>query len=145
MTNLDIFLIDYEIYKANPNWWLEIIEIFLKPGLRFKASFEKEQNNILELLTAYGNDLKISDENNLLRVECITNKEMIRDFKAIYKVVNGGGIDHYSPFNGIEIGEDYSSAHHGSELYLSNLSDDELEKIYKIINSLDQYLKFDIS
>lgn len=75
MTNLDIFLIDYEIYKANPNWWLEIIEIFLKPGLRFKASFEKEQNNILELLTAYGNDLKISDENNLLRVEGITNKK----------------------------------------------------------------------
>ncbi len=141
----DIFLIDYEIYKANPNWWLEIIEIFLKPGIKFKASFEKEQVNMLEKITSYENNLKISDEKNLLRVEGITNKKMIRDFKAIYKVVSGGGIDYYSPFNGIEIGEGYSSAHHGSELYLSNLSEDELEKIYKIINPLDQYLKFDIS
>ena len=145
MANLDIFLIDYKIYKANPNWWLEIIEIFLKPGIKFKASFEKEQVNMLEKITSYENNLKISDEKNLLRVEGITNKKMIRDFKAIYKVVSGGGIDYYSPFNGIEIGEGYSSAHHGSELYLSNLSEDELKKIYKIINQLDQYLKFDIS
>lgn len=68
MTNLDIFLIDYEIYKANPNWWLEIIEIFLKPGIKFKASFEKEQVNMLEKITSYENNLKISDEKNLLRV-----------------------------------------------------------------------------
>ena len=145
MTNLDIFLIDYEIYKANPNWWLDITEIFLKPGLIFKASFNNEHTNILEKISAYGSDLSISFEKNVLGVEGITNKKMIRDFKAIYKVVSGGGIDYYSPFNGIEIGEGYSSAHHGSELYLSNLSEDELEKIYKIINPLDQYLKFDIS
>ncbi len=43
MTNLDLFLIDYEIFRENPNWWLEIIDIFLKPGLRFRASFESDQ------------------------------------------------------------------------------------------------------
>lgn len=48
MANLDIFLIDYEIYKKNSNWWLEIIEIFLKPGIKFKLSLEKERKNILQ-------------------------------------------------------------------------------------------------
>ena len=126
MANLDIFLIDYEIYKANLNWWLEIIEIFLKPGTKFKLSLEQEQNNILKKITAYGNELKISEEKNLIRVEGIINKEMIRDFKAFYKVKNSDDIDYYSPFISFEIGENYCSAHYGREVYLANLSEVEL-------------------
>lgn len=145
MTNLDIFLIDYEIVKVNPKWWLEIIEIFLKPGLKFKASFEKEQNNILELLTAYRNDLKISDEKNLIRVEGLTNKEMIRDFKASYKVKNSDDIDYYSPFISFEIGENYCSAHYGREVYLTNLSEVELGDVLKVLNPLRESFKIDIS
>lgn len=145
MTNLDIFLIDYEVVKVNPNWWLEIIEIFLKPGLKFKASFEKEQNNILELLTAYGNDLKISDEKNLIRVEGITNKEMIRDFKASYKVKNSDDIDYYSPFISFEIGDNYCSAHYGREVYLTGLSEVKLGDVLKVLNPLRESFKIDIS
>ena len=48
MVNLDIFLIDYEIVKANHKWWLDILEIFLKPGLRVKASIDRNQTDILE-------------------------------------------------------------------------------------------------
>lgn len=145
MTNLDIFLIDYEVVKVNPNWWLEIIEIFLKPGLKFKASFEKEQNNILELLTAYGNDLKISDEKNPIRVEGITNKEMIRDFKASYKVKNSDDIDYYSPFISFENGDNYCSAHYGREVYLTGLSEVKLGDVLKVLNPLRESFKIDIS
>lgn len=145
MANLDIFLIDYEIYKANPNWWLEIIEIFLIPGLKFKESFEKEQNNILELLTEYGNDLKISDEKNLIYLEGIINTEMIRDFKASYKVKEGDGIDYYNPFFSLEIGENYCSAHYGREVYLANLSEVELGDVWKVLNPLREFFKIDIS
>lgn len=145
MANLDIFLIDYEIYKKNPNWRLEIIEIFLKPGIKFKLSLDKEQKNILQKLTANVNDLKIIYEKNLIYLEGIINTEMIKDFESSYKIVNGGGIDYYSPFMSLEIGENYSSAHKGSEIYLTNLREDELEKIYDITNPLNQYLKIDIS
>lgn len=145
MTNLDIFLIDYEIYKANSNWWMEITEIFLKPGLSFKASFEKEQNNILDKLSTYDSDFKIGIEKDFIYLEGIINTEMIRDFKESYEVVSVGDMDYYSPYISIEIGEYYSSAHHGSEIYLTKLSEDELKKVYKIINPLDQYLKVDIS
>ena len=145
MTDLDIFLIDYEIVKVNPNWWLDILEIFLKPGLKFKASFEKEQNNILELLTAYGNDFKISDEKNPIRVEGITNKEMIRDFKASYKVKNSEDIDYYSPFISFEIGENYCSAHYGREVYLTSLSEVKLGDVLKVLNPLRESFKIDIS
>ena len=145
MANLDIFLIDYEVVKENPNWWLEIIEIFLKPGLKFKASFEKEQNNILELLTAYGNDLKISDEKNLIYFEGIINTEMIRDFKAFYKVKNGDGIDCYSPSISLEIGDNYCSAHYGREVYLTSLSEVELGDVLKVLNPLRESFKIDIS
>lgn len=62
MVNLDIFLIDYEIVKANPKWWLDILEIFLKPGLRVKASIDRNQTDILEKLSTYYNDLKIAKE-----------------------------------------------------------------------------------
>lgn len=128
MTNLDIFLIDYEIYKSNPNWWLEIIEIFLKPGLSFIASFGKDHTNILEKLNAYGSDFKISDEKNFIRVEGILNKEKIRYFKESYKVLSGCDIDYYSPIISLEIADNFCSAHSGSELYLTDLSDDEKKK-----------------
>ncbi len=82
MVNLDIFLLDYEIDKANPKWWLEIIETFLKPGLKFKLSLEKEQNNILEKFTNYDKVLKITIEKNLIYLEGILNSKMINDFKA---------------------------------------------------------------
>lgn len=145
MTNLDIFLIDYEIFKANPNWWLEITDIFLKPGIKFKLSLEKEDNNILEKFFKYYNDFEINTEKYLINVEGIINDEMIRDFKASYKLKNSDGIDYYSPFISLEIGENYCSAHNGSELYLTNISEDDLEKNYKIINPLDKYLKVYIS
>lgn len=145
MANLDIFLIDYEIYKANPNWWLEIIEIFLKPGTKFKLSLEQEQKNILQKLTAYGNELKISEEKNLIRVEGIINKEMIRDFKASYKVKNSDDIDYYSPFISFKIGENYCSAHYGREVYLTSLSEVELGDVLKVLNPLMESFKIDIS
>lgn len=145
MVNLDIFLIDYEIVKANPKWWLEIIEIFLKPGLKFKASFEKEQNNILQKVRDYGNDLIIIIEKNLIYLEGIINTVMIRDFKASYKVKNSEDIDYYSPFISFEIGEIYCSAHYGRELYLIGLSEVELGDVLKVLNPLREYFKIDIS
>lgn len=144
MTNLDIFLIDYEIYKSNSNWWLEIIEIFLKPGLSFIASFEKDYTNILEKLNDYGSDFKISDEKNFIRVEGILDKEMIRDFKESYKVLSGCDIDYYSPFISLEIADNYCSGHYGREVYLTSLSKVEFDKVMKIINPLREYFKIDI-
>lgn len=143
MTNLDIFLIDYEIYKANPNWWMEIIEIFLKAGLRFRASFNKEDRNILEKLSTYESELKISVEKHLILVERIINKEIIRDFMENYKVISKDDIDYYGPFYSMEIGDNYTSAHHGSELYLTNLSDYDLKKVLEIVNPLKNHLKID--
>lgn len=145
MTNLDIFLIDYEVVKVNPNWWLDILEIFLKPGLKFKSGFEKDYTNIWEKLSAYGSDFKISDEKNLIRVEGITNKEMIRDFKESYKVKNFDDIDYYSPFISFEIGENYCSAHYGRELYLTSLSEVKLGDVLKVLNPLRESFKIDIS
>lgn len=145
MSNLDIFLIDYEIYKKNPNWWLEIIEIFLKPGIKFKLSLEKEQKNILQKIRTYGNDLKISYEKNLIYLEGILNREMIKDFEVSYKVVNCGDIDYYSRFFTLEIGKNYFSAHKGSELYLTNLSEVELGDVLKVLNPLRESFKIDIS
>ena len=145
MSNLDIFLIDYEIYKKNPNWWLEIIEIFLKPGIKFKLSLEKEQKNILQKIRTYGNDLKISYEKNLIYLEGILNREMIKDFEVSYKVVNCGDIDYYSRFFTLEIGKNYFSAHYGREVYLTSLSEVELGDVLKVLNPLRESFKIDIS
>ena len=131
MTNLDIFLIDYDIYRVNPNWWLEITDIFLKPGLRFRASFERDQINLLEKFFDYGCKLEISYEKYLTNVDCLISKEMIRDFKANYKVKLGDDIDYYSPFFTLEIGYQYCSARHGSEIYLTDLNDDGLKKYWR--------------
>lgn len=145
MANLDIFLIDYEVVKVNSNWWLEIIEIFLKPGLKFKASFEKDHTRILENLSTYGSDLNISIEKYLTKVEGIINREMIRNFKASYKVKNSDDIDYYSPFISFEIGDNYCSAHYGREVYLTGLSEVKLGDVLKVLNPLREYFKIDIS
>ncbi len=145
MVNLDIFLIDYEIVKANPKWWLDILEIFLKPGLRVKASIDRNQTDILEKLSTYYNDLKIAKEKNQIYFEGILNREMIRDFKASYEVKNSEDIDYYSPFISFEIGENYCSAHYGREVYLTGLSEVKLGDILKVINPLREFFKIDIS
>lgn len=145
MVNLDIFLLDYEIDKANPKWWLEIIETFLKPGLKFKLSLEKEQNNILEKFTNYDKVLKITIEKNLIYLEGILNSKMINDFKASYKVIDDGGTDYYSPFISLEIADNFCSAHHGSEIYLSVLNDDELKNVFELVKPLKKYLKIGFS
>lgn len=145
MTNLDIFLIDYEICNVNTNWWLEIADIFLKPGLRVKASFDKYQDNILENLSAYGKDLEIRDGKSLIELEGILSNEMINDFKASYKVKKGGGIDCYSPFISLEIGDNCCSAHNRRELYLTGLSEVELGDVLNVLNPLREYFKIDIS
>lgn len=43
----------------------------------------------------------------------------------------------------MEIGDNYTSAHHGSELYLTNLSDYDLKKVLEIVNPLKNHLKID--
>lgn len=145
MTNLDIFLIDYDIYRINPNWWLEITDNFLKPGLRLRASFESDQSDILESLSFYDSELKINREKYLTNVDCLISKEMIRDFKKNYKVKLGDDIDYYSPFFTLEIGHQYCSAHHGREIYLTDLNDCELKKVLEIVKPLKKYLKIDFS
>ena len=145
MTNLDIFLIDYDIYRVNPNWWLEITDIFLKLGLRLRAGFESYQSNILESLSFYDSKLEINYEKYLTNVDCLISKEMIRDFKANYKVKLGDDMDYYSPFFTLEIGHQYCSAHHGSEIYLTDLNDDELKKVLELVKPLKKYLKIDVS
>ena len=145
MTNLDLFLIDYEIYKANPNWWLEITDIFLKPGLRLRASFERDQTNLLEKFFDYGCKLEISNEKYLTNVDAVISKEMIRDFKKNYKVKLGDDMDYYSPFFTLEIGHQYCSSHHGREIYLTDLNDDDLKKILEIVKPLKKYFRIDFS
>ena len=145
MVKLDIFLIDYEIVKANHKWWLDILEIFLKPGLRVKASIDRNQTDILEKLSTYYNDLKIAKEKNQIYFEGILNREMIKDFKESYKVKNDDGMDYYSPFIRLEIGDNYCSAHYGREVYLTNLSEVELGDVLKVLNPLRESFKIDIS
>lgn len=132
MTNLDLFLIDYDIYRKNSNWWLELTDIFLNPGLRFRASFERDQTNILEKFFDYGCKLEISYEKNLTNVDCLISKEMIRNFMENYKVMLGYDIDYYSPFFTLEIGYQYCSARHGSDIYLTDLNNDELKKYWRL-------------
>lgn len=70
---------------------------------------------------------------------------MIRNFMENYKVMLGDYIDYYSPFFTLEIGHQYCSARHGSEIYLTDLNDDGLKKVLEIVNPLKKYLKIDLN
>lgn len=70
---------------------------------------------------------------------------MIRDFMENYKVKLGDDIAYYSTFFTLEIGHQYCSVYHGSEIYLSGLNDDELKNVFEILKPLKKYLKIDFS
>ena len=53
--------------------------------------------------------------------------EMIRNFMENYKVMLGDDIVYYSPFFTLEIVYQYCSALHGSDIYLTDLNNDELK------------------
>lgn len=89
--------------------------------------------------------LKSLKKKNQIYFEGILNREMIKDFKESYKVKNDDGMDYYSPFISLEIGDNYCSAHSGRELYLTGLSEVELGDVLKVLNPLREYFKIDIS
>lgn len=141
MTNLDIFVIDYELSNINPNWWIDIIKIFLKVDENFKASCDKRYISNFDKDLINSNSFEIHLENNLIEVSGKLSKEMILNFYTNYKPYLNKNIDIYCVFYSLKIGNNYCSAHNGSQIYLTNLSNEVLDKVEKIILPLSDFLQ----
>lgn len=86
MIDLDIFLIDYEISNINSNWWLEILNIFLKAGEKFIVMDFNNDNSFLEKVLDYSKNAEIKIQNNFVEVSGVLTEKMIKDFNEDYKL-----------------------------------------------------------
>lgn len=141
MTNLDIFVIDYELSNINPNWWIEITNLFLKVGENFKATLNEKYISYFNKDLVSSDSLEIHLENNLIEVSGNLSEQMILNFYKNYRPYFNKDIDLYCEFYSLKIGKNYCSAHHGSQIYLTNLSNEVLGKVEKIILPLSDFLQ----
>ena len=141
MTNLDIFVIDYELSSINPNWWIEITKLFLKVGENFKATLDEKYISYFNKDLVKSDSLEINLENNLIEVSGKLSEQMILKFYKNYRPRFNKDIDLYCEFYSLKIGKSFCSAHHGSQIYLTNLSNEVLGKVEKIILPLSDFLQ----
>lgn len=141
MTNLDIFVIDYELSSINPNWWIEITKLFLKVGENFKATLDEKYISYFNKDLVKSDSLEINLENNLIEVSGKLSEQMILNFYKNYRPCSNKDIDLCCEFYSLKIGKSFCSAHHGSQIYLTNLSNEVLCKVEKIILPLSDFLQ----
>lgn len=141
MTNLDIFVIDYELSSINPSWWIEITKLFLKVGENFKVSCDEKNMSYFNKDLVKSDSLEINLENNLIEVSGKLSEQMILNFQKKYRPCFNKDIYLYCEFYSLKIGKSFCSAHHGSQIYLTNLSNEILGKVEKIILPLSDFLQ----
>lgn len=144
MLFIDIEVIDYEIGKIKPTWWKEILDIFLKENESFSISCWKDEEYLIEKALTYGAYSENNDfGNNLIKIDGIVTKDMIRGINENHTPIAVDGIYLFCEFHSLLVGAKYNSAHYGGQVYLTNLSEEEEKQVDRILSDCDEYLKVD--
>lgn len=154
----DIYVINTGIIDVNTSWWRELISLFIKEGSDFEISHWKEDKDTIDKALKFGDLVKESRTEYLIAGK--VTKDLIKNlmdfkpyfsseiFSSIFQEFFTINIE-YTGGTSLADGQfrqtKVSSAHHGTEIYLSSLSDYEVEKLIEIFTPIKEYfiIRFD--
>lgn len=151
--HIEIYIIDYNILEINNNWWKNLLFLFLEKETSFYISHWAKDKDTIKKALGFGKLYKESSwESFLVCSNCKDFVSYINSFKPYYDLEEA--CLKYSDFftiniQPIEINKEqinfrFSSSHYGTEVYISYLNKDEVEKIKNIILPIKDYFIFRI-
>lgn len=133
---------DHEITEVHPSWWSDLMRLFLKEGEPFEIRHWNEEPEVIEEALCYGAidpDKSTEYETSIvgkISRELIENLNIGEYYKCEVE-------SQPTKFFTIQT-EKISSEHYGNEIYLSEiLSDEERQKVERLLEPIRQYLSID--
>lgn len=131
MKNIQVQMLDLNV---NFGWWKKIIHYFVKQGDAFEIRCWNEEHNEIKKALTYGSIFQ--DESNYeTAIKGVVSEQMIKEFLSMSEPLDKTIYNKMTIFFTININDNFCSAHYGTEMYLFNVSDDEVEAFKKIMSS----------
>lgn len=112
-------------------WWKEIIRHFAKPGDEFEIRCWNEEKEEIKIALAYGYIFKRDKFET--SIKGIVSQAMLKDLLSMPEPNDKTIYNKMTIFFTINIKYKLCSEHYGTELYLYNVSNNDLEAFIKIM------------
>jgi hypothetical protein len=139
MKTIQVQILDHNV---NSDWWKKIIQYFVKPGDEIEIRCWNEEKEEIKKAMSYGRPIQI-ESNFQTAIKGIVTEQMIKEFLTLPEPVDKVVYNKMTEFFTILVENKISSEHYGTELYLFNVHDDEVEVFKKIMTPY--WEKFSIS
>lgn len=139
LKRLGLDVIDLHINEIHAQWWKDLISLYLKADEPFEIRCWKEEEGMIEKALEYG---KINPKDESAYEVSITgtlSEKMITDLLAEPKPDED---DQWTPFFTINIGDHFTSAHYGDEIYIFDLTEEKVKNIEQIIAPIKDYISY---
>lgn len=117
--------------NISSNWWKEIIRYFVKPGDEFEIRCWNEENEEIKRALFYGDLFKRDKFETSIRGK--VSQQMLKDLLSMPELKDKTIYNKMTIFFTIIIENKLCSEHYGTELYLYNVSNEDLEVFIKIM------------
>lgn len=137
MKQINFEISDYNIHDINTTWWKQIMTLFLREGERFEIRCWREEPEIIAQASGLGILCESQCTDYEVSITGILTDKIIQEILSQPKPEDD---DQMTKFFTINIGKNFSSAHYGTEIYIANLTDADVERIHAIISPVKDYL-----
>lgn len=129
MKTIQVQMLDHNVKS---DWWKKIIQHFVKPGDEIEIRCWNEENEEIKRAMSYGRPIQI-DSNFQTAIKCIVTKQIIKEILSLPEPMDKAVYNKMTEFFTIIVENKIYSEHYGTELYLFNVNDDEVEVFKKIM------------
>ena len=129
MRNIQIQVLDH---NASSQWWKNLISLFLKEGHAFEIRCWNEEQDEIAMAAAFDNSSPKTEGFETSVVGEISS-DMIYKLTTLPKPRDKQNYNKMTPFFTITIAPHFHSEHYGNEVFLCDLTSDEVVQVKNII------------
>ena len=129
MQSIQIQVVDHNI---GSQWWISLFSLFLKEGDVFEIRCWNEERDEIAMAMSLGNSAS-QREGFETSITGKISSDMIRKMTALPEPKDKQNYNKMTPFFTIDIAPHFHSEHYGTEVFLSDLTSDEVTLVKNII------------
>jgi len=130
MKTIQIQMLDRNV---SSDWWKKIIQHFVKQGDEFEIRCWNEEHEEIKKAQAYGR-LFQDGSGTETSIKGVVSEHMIKELLTMPKPTDKTIYNKMTDFFTFNIENKICSAHYGTEMYLFNVSEDDVEIFKKIMS-----------
>lgn len=129
MKTIQVQMLDRNV---GSDWWKKIIQHFVKQGDEFEVRCWNEEHEEIKKALSYGCIFQ-SESDFETSIKGIVSEQMIKEFLAMPEPMDKAIYNKMTVFFTFYIENKICSAHYGTEIYLDNVSADDIEVFREIM------------